>query len=524
MPRFTAEQIYAYARQAGFSPDQATTMTAIAMAESGGDSRSHATVGEDSRGLWQINAAAHPDLAQQFDLYDPAQNAKAAFIASHGGADVSPWTTTHGGLGARYLRFKDDAQAAAAAYGDGPDHGVWTGTAGYGHPLSAGAGQGGHAAPTGTVDHAADGSAAVVVGHDAAVGAAGTGAPGTDFGIAMDDPGAGTGFGIPLDAPLAADPAGSGATVTPAGTGGTGAAATTTAATTGGTGTDHLHTFLSAANAQRGDEYIFGVMDRLDDPDPKAFDCSMLVQWSAHQAGTDLPRNAWDQYKWLHDRGMVIPVDQAIHTPGAVLFSFNSDPNGNSAPVHQHVAISTGDGKTVEALGRQYGVGSWDATPKRFQYAAVIPGISDPASAGASGGGPLPSVTTDAHGGVVVAALVDQAAPAGATPTVTAVGDPHGGDVHVTDAAPSFADRLDADPDHLDQTHPGGAPAGPVPVPALPDPGAAAPHDAHDIPDQGHFTVDANDDGLDDSLQAAHDAGHVEAHDPWAAHSDHGAG
>src|SRR5947209_19326611 len=61
MPRFTAEQIYAVARQAGFSPDQSATMTAIAMAESGGDSRSHATVGEDSRGLWQINAQAHPD-------------------------------------------------------------------------------------------------------------------------------------------------------------------------------------------------------------------------------------------------------------------------------------------------------------------------------------------------------------------------------------------------------------------------------------------------------------------------------
>ena len=128
MPRFTAEQIYAYARQAGFSPDQATTMTAIAMAESGGDSRSHATHGEDSQGLWQINALAHPDLAARFNLYDPAQNAQAAFIASHGGTDVSPWTTTHGGLSARYLRFKDEAQAAAAAYGDGRNHGVWTGT------------------------------------------------------------------------------------------------------------------------------------------------------------------------------------------------------------------------------------------------------------------------------------------------------------------------------------------------------------------------------------------------------------
>ena len=387
MPRYTAEQIYAFARQAGFSPDQATTMTAIAMAESGGDSRSHATVGEDSRGLWQINAASHPDLAGQFDLYDPAQNARAAFLASHDGADVSPWTTTHGGLGARYLRFKDQAQAAAAAYGDGPNHGVWTGTAGYGHPLSPGNPLGGGAQP-GTVDHTGDGSAAVVVGHDGAagVGTGSSGGPGTEFGIAMTEP-TGTEFGIPLDAVAAPTATGS-----VAGTG-SGAAATTTASTTagGGAGNDHLHTFLAAANAQRGDQYIFGVMDRLDDPDPKAFDCSMLVQWSAHQAGADLPRNAWDQYKYLHDHGMLIPVDQAIHTPGALLFSFNSNPDG-SRPVQQHVAISMGDGKTIEARGSQYPVGSFDATPKRFQYAAVIPGISDPASVGAHGA--TPTLTT----------------------------------------------------------------------------------------------------------------------------------
>jgi hypothetical protein len=42
-------------------------MTAIALAESGGNSRAHNPVGEDSRGLWQINARAHPGLAQRFD-------------------------------------------------------------------------------------------------------------------------------------------------------------------------------------------------------------------------------------------------------------------------------------------------------------------------------------------------------------------------------------------------------------------------------------------------------------------------
>jgi cell wall-associated NlpC family hydrolase len=459
MPRFTAEQIYAHCRQAGFSPDQSATMTAIALAESGGDSRSHATVGEDSRGLWQINAAAHPDLAQRFDLYDPAQNAQAAFIVSHGGQDVSPWTVTHGGLGARYLRFKDEAQAAAAAYGDGPNHGVWTGTAGYGHPLSAGRGGPGTADP-----HTTEGSDAVVVTHGAPpVGTA----AGTDFGIPLEDKG-GTDYGIPLEGLDAVPPP----------------AAVPAAAHTD----DHLHTFLTAATAQRGDQYIFGVMDRLDDPNPKAFDCSMLVQWSAHQAGVDVPRNAWDQYTYLHERGMVIPVDQAIHTPGALLFSFNSDPN-TGRPVQQHVAISLGDGKTIEARGSQYPVGSFDATPKRFQYAAVIPGISDHVTPGSAPVVP----TTDAHGGVVVAPLVSPV-PAQPAPSNT------------------FADRLAHDPDHLDT-----GPAPPPPPPPPVDPHAAPAHDPL------YFTItDADHDGIDDSLAQA--GAHTPDDFDHHHHDDHGPG
>jgi cell wall-associated NlpC family hydrolase len=461
MPRFTAEQIYASCRHAGFSPDQSATMTAIALAESGGDSRSHATVGEDSRGLWQINAAAHPDLAQRFDLYDPTQNAQAAFIVSHGGQDVSPWTVTHGGLGARYLRFKDEAQAAAAAYGDGPNHGVWTGTAGYGHPMSAGRGGPGTADP-----HTTEGSDSVVV-HNAA---AATPAPGGDYGIPLEDKG-GTDYGIPLE--------GLDAVAAPA-----------AAAAAAPAGSDHLHTFLTAATTQRGDQYIFGVMDRLDDPNPKAFDCSMLVQWSAHQAGVDMPRNAWDQYTYLHERGMVVPVDQAIHTPGALLFSFNSDPN-TGRPVQQHVAISLGDGKTIEARGSQYGVDSFDATPRRFQYAAVIPGISDHVTPGSA----APVVpTTDAHGGVVVAPLVSlDPAPPPAAPTN------------------DFSDRLAHDPDHLDTT-----PAPPPPPPP--------PVDPHAVPAQHdplYFTItDADHDGLDDSLAQAG------AHGPddFDQHHDHGPG
>jgi cell wall-associated NlpC family hydrolase len=107
-------------------------MTAIALAESGGNSKAHNPVGEDSRGLWQINGKAHPDFLTKYNLYDPLDNAKAAFEVSHHGEDISPWTTTHGGLSSRYVRFKEDAEAAAVAYGDGPNRGMWNGTRGYG--------------------------------------------------------------------------------------------------------------------------------------------------------------------------------------------------------------------------------------------------------------------------------------------------------------------------------------------------------------------------------------------------------
>src|SRR3954452_18677541 len=136
MAVLSAVEIYRYARMAGFSPDQAVTMTAVALAESGGESGAHNPHGEDSRGLWQINAAAHRNLAAQ-NLYDPLVNARAAFEVSGRGRDISPWTTTHGVGSARYLSYRTEAETAARLAG-GQATGVWTGTAGYGHPLAAG--------------------------------------------------------------------------------------------------------------------------------------------------------------------------------------------------------------------------------------------------------------------------------------------------------------------------------------------------------------------------------------------------
>ena len=80
-----------------------------------------------------------------------------------------------------------------------------------------------------------------------------------------------------------------------------------------------LETFIHAALAQQGDQYIANATPKADDPDPHAFDCSSLVQWAAHQAGVQLNRTAEAQYLQLKGMGSTISVEQALHTPGALL-------------------------------------------------------------------------------------------------------------------------------------------------------------------------------------------------------------
>lgn len=288
MPVHSAREIYHYAVLAGFSPDQAVTMTAIALAESGGRSGAHNSSGEDSRGLWQINVNAHRSMTGR-DLSDPLENAKAAFEVSRQGRDISPWTTTHGGGHAKYLAYRVEAQTAAGTSGESGPLGSWSGTQGYGHPVPAGAGG------TGTVGPAHPGS-----GVDA---------------------------------------------------------------------------FVQAALDQSGDHYVFGAETSLSDPNPSAFDCSELTQWAAAQAGVDLPDGSWTQYLSLQKQGATMSVDEALHTKGALLFSFSDPPTASGGrPSKAHVAISLGDGRTIEARGTKYGVGSWSGE-HRFNYAAAVPGL-----------------------------------------------------------------------------------------------------------------------------------------------------
>lgn len=101
MTLFSASQIEATAEKAGFTGTSAVTATAIALAESGGNTTiTHVNSnGSIDYGLWQINSVHGYDPQS---LLDPDFNAKAAYAISSGGTDFQPWTTYTTG---RYQSF-----------------------------------------------------------------------------------------------------------------------------------------------------------------------------------------------------------------------------------------------------------------------------------------------------------------------------------------------------------------------------------------------------------------------------------
>jgi Lysozyme like domain/Bacterial TSP3 repeat len=132
MPVLSIREIYEAARDAGFTPHQAVTWTAIAMAESRGRTGALNDKGEHSVGLWQINVASDVRKNKWGELTDPENNARAAYEISRQGRDMRPWTTTHDrnkGTGADYRTYLDEVEAEIGVKGDP------RGVTGYGAPL-----------------------------------------------------------------------------------------------------------------------------------------------------------------------------------------------------------------------------------------------------------------------------------------------------------------------------------------------------------------------------------------------------
>ncbi len=128
------------------------------------------------------------------------------------------------------------------------------------------------------------------------------------------------------------------------------------------TGNGTAGNFLQHALAQQGDRYVFGAETNLNDANPDTFDCSELVQWAAARAGVNIPDGSANQEAWVRRHGTQMSVEQALRTPGALLFR------------RGHVAISLGDGRTIEAKGSRHGVGVFNGRG-RFTSAGLVPGM-----------------------------------------------------------------------------------------------------------------------------------------------------
>jgi hypothetical protein len=132
MTQLTAEQIARHAYKAGFRGHGLTTAVAVALAESGGNTKSHnAAPPDNSYGLWQINmlGAMGPERRRQYhlhsnnDLFNPDTNAKVAYSMSGHGKSWSPWSTYTGGAYRKYL-----SKASKAAHDVTQHHGKTTTT------------------------------------------------------------------------------------------------------------------------------------------------------------------------------------------------------------------------------------------------------------------------------------------------------------------------------------------------------------------------------------------------------------
>jgi cell wall-associated NlpC family hydrolase len=130
--------------------------------------------------------------------------------------------------------------------------------------------------------------------------------------------------------------------------------------------------FVQLCLAQEGDDYDYGVDVDLADPDPASFDCAELVEWALAQLGVlDGLQGDWNwsqgQRGAIEGAGMGRSVDDARTIRGALLFNSH------------HVAVSLGDGQTIEAMGEAFNVrkGKVDGTSgsPRFDGAGLVPNL-----------------------------------------------------------------------------------------------------------------------------------------------------
>ncbi|WP_168929826.1 NlpC/P60 family protein [Nocardioides sp. GY 10127] len=115
-----------------------------------------------------------------------------------------------------------------------------------------------------------------------------------------------------------------------------------------GSGTNYadvpfLRRMVDYALKQEGKPYVWGASG------PNSFDCSGLVQAATAYAGKTLGKPSETQWGTIVAKNMDVPVADAMQVCGGLLFRIGVGD-------YNHVAISLGNGSTIEAMGTAYGV------------------------------------------------------------------------------------------------------------------------------------------------------------------------
>jgi hypothetical protein len=135
--------------------------------------------------------------------------------------------------------------------------------------------------------------------------------------------------------------------------------------------------FLELLLSQDGDQYVFGHEVSRDDANPSIFDCSELIEWACARLSVVpiMPDGSWFQARHCLNHHTLVAVQVGIDMPGALLFRFSSNPFSGGRPSSAHVAVSQGNGRTIEARSTHYGVGQWSANNRGWTHAGLVPGL-----------------------------------------------------------------------------------------------------------------------------------------------------